>query len=129
MAAPDGTQQKREAVLETELLDRLERQVSELTELRARVKTLQSALEAERKARSEMAARLASERDRVRKLQHELESLSAEEDDVRVLREELARERQSAVSLGAQLEQAWTQLNELKAAQRHGRGPFRRKHR
>jgi chromosome segregation ATPase len=130
MAAPDRTRaDDREAALEAELLDRLERQVAELTELRARVKTLEAALAAERKTRAEMSERLGTERDRVRKLQGDLQSLSAEEEEVVRLRGELANERQSAVALGSQLEQAWTQLNALKAAQGHGRGAFRRKNR
>jgi conjugal transfer/entry exclusion protein len=128
MAAPERTRRTdREGSLEAELLDRLERQVAELTELKARVGSLESALEAERKTRAEMAERLTAERDRVKKLHGELSSLGADEKEVARLRDELARERQSALSLGAQLEQAWTQLNALKAAQSHGRGPFRRK--
>jgi chromosome segregation ATPase len=118
-----------EASLEAELLNRLERQVAELTELKARVKTLEGALEAGRKTRSEMSQRLTTERERVRKLQEEMQELGAEKEEVAALREKLAHERQSAVALGSQLEQAWTQLNELKAAQGSGRGAFRRKQR
>jgi hypothetical protein len=128
MAAPDRTREEREGLLEAELLDRLERQVAELTELRARLKALEAAVEAERKTRSEMAGRLTAERERAKKLQDELQALSAGAEDVVGLREELARERQSAVALGSQLEQAWTQLNDLRAAQGHGRA-WRRKHR
>jgi chromosome segregation ATPase len=130
MATPESTRAgSPDASLEAELLDRLERQVSELTELKARLKTVEGALAAERKTRSEMSQRLTAERERVRELREELESLSAEEQEVATLRDHLARERQSAVALGSQLEQAWTQLNDLKAAQRQGKGPFRRKHR
>ena len=128
MAAPDRTRgSDGETSLESDLLDRLERQVAELTELKGRVRSLESALEAERKARSQMALRLSAERERVRKLQGELGSLGAGEKEVARLREELARERQSALGLGTQLEQAWTQLNDLRAKQAQGRGPFRRK--
>ena len=128
MTIPEGTRAGiSEASLEAELLNRLERQVAELTELKARVKTLEGALEAERKTRSEMSQRLTTERERVRKLQAELQEPRAGKEDVAALREKLARERQSAVALGSQLEQAWTQLNDLKAAQGHGRGVFRRK--
>ena len=129
MATPESTRAgSPEASLEAELLDRLERQVTELTELKARLKSMEGALEAERKTRSEMSQRLAAERERVTKLQADLQALGAEEEEVIALRENLARERQSAVALGSQLEQAWTQLNELKAAQSQSRG-FRRKHR
>ena len=129
MAAPDRTHagMRDDAPLHAELLDRLESQVAELTELRSRVKTLEAALAAERKTRGEMSQRLTAERDRVRKLQGDVQSLGTDEEDVVALREQLARERQSAVALGSQLEQAWTQLNDLRAAQAHGRGPFRRK--
>ena len=128
MAAPDRTRGSDGGTsLESDLLDRLERQVAELTELKGRVRSLESALEAERKARSQMALRLSAERERVRKLQGELGSLGAGEKEVARLREELARERQSALGLGTQLEQAWTQLNDLRATQAQGRGPFRRK--
>jgi hypothetical protein len=128
MATPDRTREEpREAALETELLDRLERQVAELTELKARVKSLEAALAAERKTRSEMAQRLTAERDRVRELQSELQTLGADEEEVARLREELATERQSAIALGSQLEQAWTQLNDMKIELGQGRGPFRRK--
>jgi predicted nucleic acid-binding Zn-ribbon protein len=128
MAAPDRTRgSDGGASLEANLLDRLERQVAELTELKGRLRSLESALAAERKARSEMASRLTAERERVKKLEGELGSLGTDEKEVTRLREELARERQSALGLGTQLEQAWTQLNSLKAAQGHGRGPFRRK--
>ena len=127
MATPDQTRDEaREASLEAELLDRLERQVAELTELRARVTSLEGALAAERKTRSEMSQRLTAERDRVRKLQADLQALGADEEEVAALREELARERQSAVALGSQLEQAWTQLSDMRAEQAGGRGPFRR---
>ena len=127
MATPDQTRDDaREASLETELLDRLERQVAELTELKARVTSLEGALAAERKTRSEMSQRLTAERDRVRKLQADLQALGADEEEVAALREELARERQSSVALGSQLEQAWTQLNDMRAEQAGGRGPFRR---
>jgi predicted nucleic acid-binding Zn-ribbon protein len=130
MATPESTRAgSPEASLEASLLDRLERQVAELTELKARLKTLEAALAAERKTRSEMSQRLTAERERVTKLQADLKALGADEQEVVALRENLARERQSAVALGSQLEQAWTQLNDLKAAQEHGRGPFRRKHR
>jgi predicted RNase H-like nuclease (RuvC/YqgF family) len=128
MATPDRTREEpREAALEAELLDRLERQVAELTELKARVKSLEAALAAERKTRSEMAQRLTAERDRVRELQSELQTLGADEEEVARLREELATERQSAIALGSQLEQAWTQLNDMKIELGQGRGPFRRK--
>jgi predicted nucleic acid-binding Zn-ribbon protein len=128
MATPGRTHEgAREGALETELLDRLERQVAELTELRSRVQNLESALAAERKTRSELAQRLSAERDRVRSLQADLQSLGADEEEVAQLREELARERQSAVALGSQLEQAWTQLNDMKIELGQGRGPFRRK--
>ena len=128
MAAPDRTRGSDGGTsLESDLLDRLERQVAELTELKGRVRSLESALEAERKARSQMALRLSAERERVRKLQGEVGSLGAGEKEVARLREELARERQSALGLGTQLEQAWTQLNDLRATQAQGRGPFRRK--
>lgn len=127
MATPDQTRDEaREASLEAELLDRLERQVAELTELKAKVQSLEGALAAERKTRSEMSQRLTAERDRVRQLQADLQALGADEEDVATLREELARERQSAVALGSQLEQAWTQLNDMRAEQAGGRGPFRR---
>ena len=129
MATPERTHPGAgDGPLEVELLDRLERQVAELTELRARVKALEGALAAERKTRSEMSQRLQAERDRLRKLQ-ELQSLGADEEQVMALREELARERQSAVALGSQLEQAWTQLNDMRAALASRRGPFRRKQR
>ena len=76
MAAPDRTRGSDGGTsLESDLLDRLERQVAELTELKGRVRSLESALEAERKARSQMALRLSAERERVRKLQGELGSL------------------------------------------------------
>jgi predicted RNase H-like nuclease (RuvC/YqgF family) len=128
MAFSGPTREKpREAALETELLDRLERQVAELTELKARVKSLEGALAAERKTRSEMAQRLTAERDRVRQLQADMQSLGGDEEEVARLREELANERQSAVALGSQLEQAWTQLNDMKIELGQGRGPFRRK--
>ena len=130
MATPERTRTGTgDGPLEVELLDRLERQVAELTELKARVKTLEGALAAERKTRSEMSQRLQAERDRVRKLQGDMQSLGAEEEEVVKLREQLARERQSAVALGSQLEQAWTQLNDMRAVQGQGRGPFKRKHR
>ena len=130
MATSDQTRDDaREASLEAELLDRLERQVAELTELKAKLKSLEGALAAERKTRAEMSQRLTAERDRVRKLQADLQSLGADEEEVVALREELARERQSAVALGSQLEQAWTQLGDMRAEQPHGRGPFRRKSR
>jgi predicted nucleic acid-binding Zn-ribbon protein len=115
--------------LEVELLDRLERQVAELTELKARVTSLEGALAAERKTRSEMSQRLQGERDRVRKLQADLQALGADEEEVLALREQLAHERQSSVALGSQLEQAWTQLNDLRASVAGGRGPFKRKNR
>jgi chromosome segregation ATPase len=128
MTFPEGTRAgTSEASLEAELLNRLERQVAELTELKARVRTLEGALAAERKTRSAMSDRLTTERERVRKLQEELQEPRTGNEDVAALREKLARERQSAVALGSQLEQAWTQLNDLKAAQGHGRGVFRRK--
>jgi chromosome segregation ATPase len=128
MTIPEGTRAGiSEASLEAELLNRLERQVAELTELKARVRTLEGALAAERKTRSEMSDRLTTERERVRKLQEALQAPRTGNEDVAALREKLARERQSAVALGSQLEQAWTQLNDLKAAQGHGRGVFRRK--
>lgn len=130
MATSDQTRDDaREASLEAELLDRLERQVAELTELKARLKSLEGALAAERKTRAEMSQRLTAERDRVRKLQADLQSLGADEEEVVALREELARERQSAVALGSQLEQAWTQLGDMRAEQTQSRGPFRRKSR
>jgi predicted RNase H-like nuclease (RuvC/YqgF family) len=133
MATPGRTHEgrthehSREAALETELLDRLERQVAELTELKARVKSLEGALAAERKTRGEMAQRLTAERDRVRQLQSDMQSLGTDEEEVARLREELATERQSAIALGSQLEQAWTQLNDMKLEMGQGRGPFRRK--
>jgi predicted RNase H-like nuclease (RuvC/YqgF family) len=128
MATPGRTSEEhREGALETELLDRLERQVAELTELKARVNSLEGALAAERKTRSEMAQRLTAERDHVRQLQTDLQSLGADEEEVARLRQELATERQSAVALGSQLEQAWTQLNDMKIELGQGRGPFRRK--
>ena len=130
MATSDQTRaDARGASLEAELLDRLERQVAELTELKARLTSLEGALAAERKTRAEMSQRLTAERDRVRKLQADLQSLGADEEEVAALREELARERQSAVALGSQLEQAWTQLGDMRAEQTHSRGPFRRKSR
>jgi predicted nucleic acid-binding Zn-ribbon protein len=130
MTTPESTRPGApEASLESALLDRLERQVAELTELKTRVKSLEGALEAERKTRSEMSDRLTAERERVRKLEEELQSLGTDEHEVATLRDHLARERQSAVALGSQLEQAWTQLNDLKAGQRETKGPFRRKHR
>lgn len=130
MATPERTHAGAgDGPLEVELLDRLERQVAELTELRARVTSLEGALAAERKTRSEMSQRLQAERDHVRKLQSDLQSLGAEEEEVLALREELARERQSSVALGSQLEQAWTQLGDMRATQGQGRGPFKRKHR
>ena len=130
MATSDQTRDDaREASLEGELLDRLERQVAELTELKAKLKSLEGALAAERKTRAEMSQRLTAERDRVRKLQADLQSLGADEEEVVALREELARERQSAVALGSQLEQAWTQLGDMRAEQPHKSGPFRRKSR
>jgi predicted nucleic acid-binding Zn-ribbon protein len=128
MAAPERTRgSDGGASLESNLLDRLERQVAELTELKGRLQSLQSALEAERKARAEMASRLSAERERAKKLEGQLGSLGTDEKEVARLREALARERQSALALGSQLEQAWTQLNTLKAAQGRGRRPFRRK--
>jgi predicted nucleic acid-binding Zn-ribbon protein len=128
MATPGSTREEpREAALEIELLDRLERQVAELTELKARVTSLEGALAAERKTRSEMGERLAAERDRVRRLQADLQSLGGDEEEVARLREELATERQNAVALGSQLEQAWTKLNDMKIELGQGRGPFRRK--
>ena len=117
------------ASLEAALLDRLERQVSELSELKTRLSTVESALAAERKTRAEMAERLAAERARVRELEEVLRLHSADEQEVATLRDHLARERQSALALGSQLEQAWTQLNDLRSAQGQARGPFRRKHR
>jgi predicted nucleic acid-binding Zn-ribbon protein len=132
MATPEQARTRAnggDSPLEVELLDRLERQVAELTELRARVQTLEGALAAERKTRSEMSQRLQSERERVRKLQADLQALGADEEEVVALREQLAKERQSAVALGSQLEQAWTQLNDMRAAQHSGRGPFKRKNR
>jgi predicted nucleic acid-binding Zn-ribbon protein len=129
MAAPESTRAGlHEASLESALLDRLERQVAELTELKTRVKSLEAALEAERQTRSEMSQRLTAERERVRKLEKDLQARGRGGDEVAALREKLAEERQTAVALGSQLEQAWTQLNDLKATQRQGRGPFRRKH-
>jgi predicted RNase H-like nuclease (RuvC/YqgF family) len=128
MATPGPTREEpREAALEIELLDRLERQVAELTELKARVTSLEGALAAERKTRSEMAQRLTAERDRARQLQADLHSLDGDEEEVARLREELATERQNAVALGSQLEQAWTKLNDMKIELGQGRGPFRRK--
>jgi chromosome segregation ATPase len=127
MATPESTRPGApEASLESALLDRLERQVAELTELKTRVKSLEGALEAERKTRSEMSDRLTAERERVRKLEEDLQAQGEEE--VAELREKLAHERQTAVALGSQLEQAWTQLNDLKPAPRPQKGPFRRKH-
>jgi predicted nucleic acid-binding Zn-ribbon protein len=129
MATPESTRPgSPEASLEAALLDRLERQVAELTELKTRLRNVEGALQAERKTRSEMSERLTAERERVRELEKELQALGADEREVATLRENLARERQSAVALGSQLEQAWTQLNELKSAQQ-SKGPFRRRHR
>ena len=128
MATPESTRAGlHEASLESALLDRLERQVAELTELKTRVKSLEAALAAERQTRSEMSQRLTAERERVRKLEGDLPAHGGGEDEVAALRQKLAQERQTAVALGSQLEQAWTQLNDLKSAQKQGRGPFRRK--
>jgi len=121
-SAPETGAQPREVRVETDLLDRLERQVVELTELRAHVKNLERAVAAERKTRAEMAERLSAERDRVKQLAADIQSMNG--DDVDELRQELARERQSAVALGSLLEQAWTELNDARAG--GARGRFRR---
>ncbi len=113
------------ATLEAELLDRLERQVAELTELRQRVKTLEAAVESERKTRSDLSKRLAAERERAKGLEDDLEAFKTDEEAAAKLLEELSRERQNAFALGAQLEQAWSQLDDSRS---HGpKGRFRRK--
>ncbi len=113
------------ATLEAELLDRLERQVAELTELRQRVKTLEAAVESERNTRSDLSKRLAAERERAKGLEDDLEAFKTDEEAAAKLLEELRNERQNAFALGAQLEQAWSQLDDSRAQGPKGR--FRRR--
>ena len=79
--------------LEVELLKRLEEQAEELTQMRSRAALLESAVDAERKARQHLGAELEAERAKAKQLQKRARRLSEAAERVPGLEDELARER------------------------------------
>jgi len=79
--------------LEVELLKRLEEQAEELTEMRSRTALLESAVDAERRARQQLGADLEAERAKAKQLQSRARRLSEAAERVPGLEDELARER------------------------------------
>jgi len=89
--------------LEVELLKRLEEQAEELTKMRSRTALLESAVDAERRARQQLGADLEAERAKAKQLQSRARRLSEAAGQVPMLEDELARERTNAAdSAGAE---------------------------
>jgi len=79
--------------LEVELLKRLEEQAEELTKMRSRTALLESAVDAERRARQQLGADLEAERAKAKQLQSRARRLSEAAERVPGLEDELARGR------------------------------------
>jgi chromosome segregation ATPase len=98
--------------LVTELLDRIERQNEELTQLSARQERSERSLKSERTARKRLAAELDELRAQKAAREQQVTRLLAERQELKAREEELERTKETA-PFEHELQQAWAQIHQL----------------
>lgn len=115
------------ARLESELLQRLEDQAAALSDTKARLALMESALEAERTLRKQLAAELDTARSQAQQLGGRAQHSRDAADQAAKLESELERERARAEELAVRLDEAWAQMQGMNEALHRPRGMRGRK--